>query len=37
MPSNELDFMSSELQLTVLSTAIRRILEYAGLIDKPVS
>jgi glyoxylase-like metal-dependent hydrolase (beta-lactamase superfamily II) len=35
LPSNELDFMSSKLQLTVLSTVIRRILEYAGLIDKP--
>jgi glyoxylase-like metal-dependent hydrolase (beta-lactamase superfamily II) len=34
---NEFDFMgmSKELQLMVLSTAIRRILEYAGLIDKP--
>jgi glyoxylase-like metal-dependent hydrolase (beta-lactamase superfamily II) len=35
LPSNELDFMSSELQLTVLRTVIRRILEYAKLIDKP--
>jgi glyoxylase-like metal-dependent hydrolase (beta-lactamase superfamily II) len=35
LPSNELDFMDRELQLTVLRTATRRILEYAGLIDKP--
>jgi glyoxylase-like metal-dependent hydrolase (beta-lactamase superfamily II) len=34
LPSNELDFMSSELQLMVLGTAIRRILEYARLIDE---
>jgi len=33
---NELDFMGRELQLIVLSTVIRRILEYARLIDKPV-
>lgn len=33
---NELDFMDRELQLIVLSTVIRRILEYARLIDKPV-
>jgi len=32
----ELDFMGRELQLTVLDTVIRRILEYDGLIDKPV-
>ena len=37
LPSDELDFMSIELQLTVLGTAIRRILEYAGLIDKPAT
>jgi glyoxylase-like metal-dependent hydrolase (beta-lactamase superfamily II) len=36
LPSNELDFMDRELQLTILRTATRRILEYAGLIDKPV-
>jgi glyoxylase-like metal-dependent hydrolase (beta-lactamase superfamily II) len=32
---NELDFMGTELQLTVLSTVIRRILEHAQLIDRP--
>ncbi|MBC8273856.1 MAG: MBL fold metallo-hydrolase [Chloroflexi bacterium] len=37
LPSNELDFMSSELQLIVLGTVIRRILEYAKLIDRPAS
>jgi glyoxylase-like metal-dependent hydrolase (beta-lactamase superfamily II) len=37
LPRNEFDFMGMgrEMQLMVLSTAIRRILEYAGLIDKP--
>jgi glyoxylase-like metal-dependent hydrolase (beta-lactamase superfamily II) len=35
---NEFDFMGMgrEMQLNVLSIAVRRILEYAGLIDKPV-
>jgi len=32
---SEFDFMDRELQLTVLDTVIRRILEYAGLMDKP--
>ncbi len=34
---NEFNFMGMgrEMQLTVLKTVIRRILEYAGLIDKP--
>ncbi len=32
---SEFDFMGGELQLTVLGTVIRRILEYAGLRDKP--
>jgi glyoxylase-like metal-dependent hydrolase (beta-lactamase superfamily II) len=32
---NELDFMDRKLQLIVLSTVIRRILEYARLIEKP--
>lgn len=32
---SEFDFMDREIQLTVLSTATRNILEYAGLIDKP--
>jgi glyoxylase-like metal-dependent hydrolase (beta-lactamase superfamily II) len=34
---NEFDFMGMgmEMQLMVLNTAIRRILEYAGLIDRP--
>jgi glyoxylase-like metal-dependent hydrolase (beta-lactamase superfamily II) len=35
LQQNELDFMDRELQLIVLSTAIRRILEHAQLIDKP--
>lgn len=35
LQGSEFDFMDREIQLTVLSTAIRRILEYAGLIDKP--
>jgi glyoxylase-like metal-dependent hydrolase (beta-lactamase superfamily II) len=35
LQNNEFDFMDRELQLTVLSTVIRRILEHAGLIDKP--
>ena len=34
---SELDFMDREIQLTVLSTAIRNILEYAGLMDRPAS
>ncbi|MCJ7655249.1 MAG: MBL fold metallo-hydrolase [Dehalococcoidia bacterium] len=35
LQKGEFDFMDRELQLTVLSTVIRRILEYARLIDKP--
>ena len=34
LQKSEFDFMGSELQLTVLSTVIRRILEYARFIDK---
>ena len=39
LQGNEFDFMSmgKEMQLSVLSTATRNILEYAGLIDKPTS
>jgi glyoxylase-like metal-dependent hydrolase (beta-lactamase superfamily II) len=37
LKKDEFQFMGRELQLTVLSTVIRRILEYAGLIEKPVS
>ena len=37
LQTDEFDFMDRELQLTVLSTVIRRILEYAGLIDKPAT
>ena len=32
---SEFDFMDREIQLTVLSTAIRNIMEYASLIGKP--
>ena len=37
LQSDEFDFMDRELQLTVLSTVIRRMLEYAGLVDKPAT
>ena len=39
LPRNEFDFMGMgrEMQLMVLNTATRRILEYAGLIDKPAT
>jgi len=39
LPRTEFDFMGMgrEMQLMVLSTATRRILEYAGLIDKPAT
>jgi glyoxylase-like metal-dependent hydrolase (beta-lactamase superfamily II) len=35
LQKSEFDFMGGELQLTVLSTVIRRILEYSGLMEKP--
>jgi len=36
LQTDEFAFMDRELQLTVLDTAIRRILEYAGLMDETV-
>jgi glyoxylase-like metal-dependent hydrolase (beta-lactamase superfamily II) len=35
MQRNEFDFMDKEVQFTVLSTVIRKILSYAKLLDEP--
>ncbi len=35
MQRNEFDFMDKEVQLTVLTTVIRKILSYAKLLDEP--
>jgi glyoxylase-like metal-dependent hydrolase (beta-lactamase superfamily II) len=37
LKKDEFQFMDRGLQLTVLSTVIRRILEYDGLIDRPAT